>query len=98
MASIKTVTCSAPVNIAVIKYCEYRSCYILFQVRFYTIAYYSVAVTVVIVCRIYLYWLTTPLSLTSGGKRDETLIIPTNSSLSVCLDQDQVSEHVCVYV
>ncbi|XP_064393097.1 diphosphomevalonate decarboxylase-like [Halichondria panicea] len=45
MDSIRIVTCSAPVNIAVIK-----------------------------------YW----------GKRDERLILPTNSSLSVCLDQDQL--------
>ncbi len=62
MDSTKIVTCSAPVNIAVIKYCEFHC---------------------------YSCWLVIDPPL-SGGKRDEKLILPTNSSLSVCLDQDQV--------
>lgn len=65
-SATKLVTCTAPVNIAVIKYCEFF-------------------LHALIICGMCIS------PTTAGGKRDETLILPINSSLSVTLSQDDVN-------
>ena len=71
-----TVTCSAPVNIAVIKYCE--------SVIDDTPLYVKWAG---LEEKLYTFWC---FFCFLGGKRDEELVLPVNSSLSVTLSQDQV--------
>lgn len=66
---IQTVTCQAPVNIAVIKYCKNKD---------------SMLKTLFV--RVILN-----LTFFTGGKRDEELILPMNSSLSVTLGIDEVT-------
>lgn len=66
---IQMVTCQAPVNIAVIKYCKNKD---------------SMLKTLFV--RVILN-----LTFFTGGKRDEELILPMNSSLSVTLGIDEVT-------
>ena len=67
-AASKLATCTAPVNIAVIKYCK-------------------LAINI-------FHEIEIKILTSSGGKRDENLILPINSSLSVTLNQDEV--HVTI--
>lgn len=75
--NISMITCTAPVNIAVIKYCKCELC--LLCVMFLCLHSFRSCVEVFRI-------------LHTGGKRDEELILPINSSLSVTLHQDQVRE------
>lgn len=82
----KTHTCTAPVNIAVIKYCKYlrslrKKISLLYSCNFKLNGLYC-TINVLAVDKI----------MFSGGKRHEDLILPINSSLSVTLHQDQVKK------
>ena len=77
----RSVTCTAPVNIAVIKYCgcrvgNGRGCRSMF-----------------VLCGVCVCLCVCVRGVISGGKRDEELVLPVNSSLSVTLSQEQVSRH-----
>lgn len=67
---VQMVTCQAPVNIAVIKYCKKRES--MLKTLF-----------VHVIFNVFFFF--------TGGKRDEELILPLNSSLSVTLGIDEVT-------
>ena len=69
---IQMVTCQAPVNIAVIKYCKNKDS--MLKTLFFR--------AILNIFKPYFF---------SGGKRDEELILPLNSSLSVTLGIDEVT-------
>lgn len=94
------VTCQAPVNIAVIKYCKCAPSGWQRNDAFY---FYRVKVrganTHACVLSLETVTVRTPtpfqfqfaLLVSPGGKRDEKLILPYNDSISGTLDMDQVS-------
>lgn len=82
---VNMVTCQAPVNIAIIKYCKWDIINLQIAFRCWKNSILISCKTKTIKTEMWKKF------YVAGGKRNEQLILPLNSSLSVTLDKKEVT-------